>query len=92
MNATKKMSTKKPFSSLSAKNKDEVFQNTIDLVIDTIGLSKGLRDEIRKQIDLDKMIHYRKVFDEMIKRQYVFTHNGLIFPTNIVEMNKKMKV
>lgn len=77
---------------MSAKKKDEVFQNTIDLVINTIGLSKGLRDEIRKQIDLDKIIHNRIVFNEMIKRQYVFTHNGLTFTTNVVEMKKKMEV
>ena len=83
---------KKLFSSLSAKKKDEVFQNTIDLVINTIGLSKGLRNEIRKQIDLDKMLHNRKIFDDMIKRQYVFTHNGLTFTTNVVEMKKTMKV
>ena len=84
------MKTKKLFSSLSPKKKDEVFQNTIDLVINTIGLSKGLRDEIRQQIDLDKMLYNRKVFDEMVKRQYVFTHNGLTFTTNIVEMKKQL--
>jgi len=84
------MTTKKLFSSLSAKKKDEVFQNTIDLVINTIGLSKGLRDEIRKQIDLDKMLYYRKVFDEMVKRQYVFIHNGLTFTTNVVEIKKQL--
>lgn len=84
------METKKLFSSLSAKKKDEVFQNTIDFVINTIGLSKGLRDEIRKQIDLDKMLYYRKVFDEMIKGRYVFTHNGLTFTTNIVEIKKQL--
>lgn len=83
---------KKLFSSLSAKKKDEVFQNTIDLVVNTIGLSKGLRAEIRKQINLDKMLHNRKIFDEMIKKQYVFTHNGLTFTTNILEMKKKMEV
>ena len=83
---------KKLFSSLSAKKKDEVFQNTIDLVINTIGLLKGLRNEIRKQIDLDKMLHNRKIFDDMIKGQYVFTHNGLTFTTNVVEMKKTMKV
>ena len=83
---------KKLFSSLSAKKKDEVFQNTIDLVINTIGLLKGLRNEIRKQIDLDKMLHNRKIFDDMIKGQYVFTHNGLTFTTNVFEMKKKMKV
>lgn len=86
------MTTKKRFSSLSAKKKDEVFQNTIDLTINTIGLTKGLRDEIRKQIDLDKMIHNRIIFNDMIKRQYVFTHKGLTFTTNVIEMKKKMKV
>ena len=80
---------KKLFSSLSAKNKDLVFQNTIDLALNTIGLSKGLRDEIRHLIDLDKMIHNRAIFDELIKRQCVFTHNNLQFPTNVVEMKKK---
>ena len=75
---------------MSAKKKDEVFQNTIDLAINTIGLSKGLRDEIRKQIDLDKMLYYRKVFDEMVKRQYVFIHNGLTFTTNVVEIKKQL--
>ena len=84
------MKTKKLFSSLSPKKKDEVFQNTIDLAINTIGLSKGLRDEIRQQIDLDKMLYNRKVFDEMVKRQYVFTHNGLTFTTNIVEIKKQL--
>jgi shikimate 5-dehydrogenase len=86
------MATKKLFSSLTAKQKDEVFQNTIDLVINTIGLSKGLRNEIRKQMDLDKMLHNRKVFADMVKKKYVFTHNGLTFTTNVVEMKKKMKV
>ena len=86
------METTKLFSSLSAKKKDEVFQNTIDLVINTIGLPKGLRDELRKQIDLDKMLYYRKVFDAMTKRRYVFTHNGLTFTTNIVEMKKQLTV
>lgn len=83
---------KKLFSSLSPKKKAEIFQNTVDFVIKTIGLQKGFRDEIRKQIDLDKMIYYKKVFDEMIKKQYVFTHNGLTFTTNILEMKKKMEV
>lgn len=86
------MANKILFSSLSSKKKDEVFKNTIDLVLTTIGLSEGLRYEIRKQVDLEKMLHNRNVFDDMIKRQYVFTHNGLIFPTNVVEMKKKMKV
>jgi hypothetical protein len=84
------MKTKKLFSSLSAKKKDEVFQNTIDLAINTIGLSKGLRDEIRQQIDIDKMLYNRKVFDEMVKRQYVFIHNGLTFTTNVVEIKKQL--
>lgn len=84
------MKTTKLFSSLSPKKKDEVFQNTIDFAINTIGLSKGLRDEIRQQIDLDKMLYCRKVFDEMAKRRYVFTHNGLTFTTNIVEIKKQL--
>lgn len=86
------METKKLFSSLTAKKKDEVFQNTIDLVINTIGLSTGLRNEIRKQIHLDKMLHNRKVFDDMVKKKYIFTHNDLTFTTNVVEIKKKMKV
>lgn len=86
------MSTKKLFSSLSAKKKDEVFQNTVDLVINTLDLPKGLRDEIRKQIDLDTLIHYREVFGKMVKGQHVFTLNKFTFTTNLVEMKKKMKV
>lgn len=86
------MKTKKLFSSLTAKQKDDVFQNTIDYIIETIGLSKGLRNEIRRQIDFDTILHYRNVFDEMIKRQYIFEYNGLIFTTNVVEMKKKMQV
>ena len=68
------MATKKLFSSLSAKKKDEVFQNTVDLVVNTIGLSKGLRNEIRKQIDLDKMLHNRKslIFSHIITRKGLF--------------------
>ena len=85
------MKTKKLFSSLTAKQKDEVFQNTIDYVIETIGLSKGLRDEIRRQIDFDILLHYRDVFDEMKKRQYIFEYKGLTFTTNVVQMKKKMK-
>ena len=81
----------KRYSSLSAKKKDEIFKNTIDLVINTIGLSKGLRDGIRRQIDFDTILHYRNVFDEMIKRQYIFEYKDFKFPLNIKDMKKKMK-
>ena len=81
----------KLFSSLSSKKKDEVFVNSIDLLTGTIELSKGLRDEIRNQIKLDIFISYRKIFDEMTKKQYVFIYKDLIFTTNISEIMKKMK-
>ena len=81
----------KLFSSLSSKKKDEVFINSIDLLTNTIELSKGLRDEIRNQIELDIFISYRIIFDEMTKKQYVFTYKDLIFTTNISEIMKKMK-
>ena len=81
----------KLFSSLSSKKKDEVFINSIDLLTNTIELSRGLRDEIRSQIELDVFISYRKIFDEMTKKQYVFIYKDLIFTTNIVEIMKKMK-
>lgn len=81
----------KLFSSLSSKKKDEVFINSIDLLTNTIELSRGLRDEIRNQIELDIFISYRKIFDEMTKKQYVFIYKDLIFTTNISEIMKKMK-
>ena len=46
---------------------------------------------IRNQIELDIFISYRKIFDEMTKKQYVFIYKDLIFTTNIVEIMKKMK-
>lgn len=78
------------FSELTSKKKDEIFKNTVDLVSNTLYLSKEIKDEIRKHTDLDKLIHYRKIFNELSRGQRIFTHKGFTFTINVAEMYKKM--
>lgn len=80
----------KRFSSLSPKKKDEVFQNVLDMSMGTIDLPKGLRTQITSQIPSEKMASYQKVFEKMIKKQYVFIYEGMTFPMNVREIKNEL--
>ncbi len=85
------MALHKRFSSLSPKQKNEVFLNTVDLVMNTIGLPRGLRDSIRRAIGVDKLIDYRYIFDEMVKGQHCFVYDKMYFTLNVSDIKRRME-
>ena len=64
------------FSSLSPKQKGNVRLHLVDFALGSAGLPDGLRQTIRKNIELDILLKFNNVLDRMLKRQKIFLNAG----------------
>lgn len=76
----------KYYSALNPIQKDNIFKDALSMKEGLMELPKGLRNQILKQIDLNKILEFRNHFDKLIKGQKCFKYKGNYYPLNIKEI------